>query len=721
MKKWLPPLLLFLLSTAIYMPSLHVPFIFDDNAKIVSNPDIKKLGNIRTKLVYRYGAKYYNPDRNDPSRPLTFLTFMLNYRLGRLNPSGYHVFNLLLHAFNAVLFFFFAGKIFSRVSGRTGTALPFFAAALFAAHPVNVSSVAYVSGRSDLLAAFFYLLALIFFILAFEKDRRFYILVPVCFLFSVSSKQSAVTLPAAILILDYAVLGGDGTEAVLRKKYYHLALWLMLAAYLLFRHFYFGSLGDMEGAGAVWDRYPYLLIQPYVLLRYLLFLAIPAGFCHYHYLNYPSGLLDPKVIFPLLLILLLLSGLYRIRGKKDDASRIVFFSALWFFVVLSPTSSFFPTTTALVENRLYLSGLGFYLVLLLAYSRLFKKNGTGTALAVIAGIHVIIFSGLTVKRNLFYQDPVKLWNEAISMYPGNIRAYNNLGNLYHERGDYEKAEKVFETVLNMRPEYVEARNSLANVYFDERKYDSALAEYRKTLEDDPYFTEAHVNLGNIYSMRGETDNALREYGAAIEINPREENAYYNLGIMYMKQKSYDKAAEAFRQTLSIDPDHLSARKNLENIPGGGKTEEYNSLGLLHIEKGEYALATEEFRKALELSPGYDELHNNLGIAYKGLGEFDGAEEEFRKTIELNPGHTGARNNLGSILYTRGRYADAVREFSEALRIDPGLASAHYNLGISYSKLREYNKALREFDYFLKLVPGNRNVENMADELRKKLR
>ena len=132
--RWVPILILLAVAVIIYSNTLNSPFISDDLLKIVKNPDIKQLSNIRTKLIYPYATedKDSNYNRNDPSRPLTYLTFMLNYRFGKLNPFGYHLLNVLLHAFNAVLIFFLTKIILLYIYKKDSDIFSFLVALFFA-------------------------------------------------------------------------------------------------------------------------------------------------------------------------------------------------------------------------------------------------------------------------------------------------------------------------------------------------------------------------------------------------------------------------------------------------------------------------------------------------------------------------------------------------------------------------------------------------------------
>ena len=389
----------------VYHNSLKAPFIFDDMAKIVNNPDIQQLSNLKTKLIYKYSENNKVFERNDPSRPLVYLTFTLNYYFGKLNPFGYHLFNLIIHIFNAILVFFLAKKIISgiyekgstplenvnnKIGGKpcgasggskspfcnnvrelyslTGlTLFPFLVSLLFAIHPINTNTVTYIFSRSDLLATFFYISSVLLFIKATDKNlpilksfNPLYILSLICFILAIFSKQIAVTLPAIILIYDYIFLNEYKVSKVIEKKNYHIPYWLLFIGYLAFRYFYLGGIGDIE-AESTWNRYSYLIIQPYIILRYLKMLLIPTGLSIDHIIN-PVKLYELKTIISFIFIIVVFLSSYIVYRKKTNISKLILFSILWFFIILSPTSSIFPTTSPLVENRLYLSGIGFFII-----------------------------------------------------------------------------------------------------------------------------------------------------------------------------------------------------------------------------------------------------------------------------------------------------------------------------------------------------------------------
>src|SRR3989339_240170 len=593
----------------VYHNSLKAPFIFDDMAKIVNNPDIQQLSNLKTKLIYKYSENNKVFERNDPSRPLVYLTFTLNYYFGKLNPFGYHLFNLIIHIFNAILVFFLAKKIISgiyekgstplenvnnKVGGKpcganggskspfcnnvrelyslTGlTLFPFLVSLLFAIHPINTNTVTYIFSRSDLLATFFYISSLLLFIKVIEKNlsifksfNSLYILSLICFILAIFSKQIAVTLPAIILIYDYIFLSNFKISKIIEKKYYHIPYWLLFIGYLAFRYFYLGDIGDIE-AESTWNRYDYLIIQPYIILRYLKMLLIPIGLSIHHFVN-PLKLLELRTIISFLSLIVIFYVIYLIYKKKTNTSKLILFSILWFFIILSPTSSIFPTTSPLVENRLYLSGIGFFIILVFVYFSIFKSFKLSNIIIFPICIYILLLGYCTIKRNYLYQYPLLLWQNVILQYPNNTIAHNSSGNLLFNLKRYEEAE--------------------------------------------------------------------REYREAIRTNANYAEAYYNLGLLLKKTKRYEEAEKEYRRAIRINTNHVKA---------------HNNLGVLLYNTKRYEEAEKEYRKAIEISPNYIEAHNNLGVLLYNTKRYEEAEKECKEVIKMDSKFTEGYNVLGSIM------------------------------------------------------------------------
>lgn len=527
----------------LYLNTLNLPFVFDDLANIVYNPDIKDLSNLKTKLIYQSG---YGMGQNDPSRPVTYFTFALNYFFGQLNPFGYHLINILIHMGNTVLIYFLTQILFFLFYRVRFFLIPLLVAMLFACHPLQIEVVSYVSGRADGLATFFYLLSLFFFLNIFSIDKKpegpsatglraglyfnlvkkmsFYFLSLIFFVFSFWSKQIGVTLPLMILILEFFLineekfLNSNSSPAVSlaqakeglnlfwqeikKRKFYHLGFWILLGFFLIFRYFYFGGLGDrVTDPWDRWTKLTYALTQGFVILNYFRLLLVPYGQCVDHFIEPAKRFLEFRTFISILLLGLGIGAAYYYFKKKQPYFKMIFFGMIWFFIALSPTSSFLPIHDAMTERRIYLPSFGFFLGTLSFCLMIFKVNPNEDfkdkrflKFFICFFLVIFIFAGLTWKRNRFYSNPIFLWQEAVQLYPKNVRAQYNLGNHYLRMGNLSQASSCFENALQINPKLAEPHNNLGLIYLQRAQFEKAEESFKKALLIKPGLLEARQNL-----------------------------------------------------------------------------------------------------------------------------------------------------------------------------------------------------------------------------------
>ena len=268
---------------ALYSPSMHALFIFDDEPKVLDNPEIRNLSNLKNNIVRPYTNKFRFVGRNDPSRPFVYLTFTLNHHWGKFNPWGYHVFNVMVHIFNACLVFGLAHMIFRYVFHKSSLLYAFVCALFFVAHPVQTEVVTYIYHRSGSMATFFTLGSLIFFMKAREQRPWLLLVSLLSFVLAMGCKQIAAAVPLMVVICD-AVMGRQRPSLSLgHLMRYHLPFWGIVGAYLAFRCFYLGGLGDVESdALKQWTPFTYFMTQWYVVARYVGILLVPVGLCIDH-------------------------------------------------------------------------------------------------------------------------------------------------------------------------------------------------------------------------------------------------------------------------------------------------------------------------------------------------------------------------------------------------------------------------------------------------------
>lgn len=399
----------------VYSNSFNAAFQYDDNPQIVDNYVLKDLKNIPSLLK--------------GPRGITLSTFAINYALGGNNVLGYHIVNTAIHIFASIAVYFFVFQTILLVKGCTTAAkrVGFFSAMIFALHPVQTQAVTYIVQRMEALSSLFYLLALIFFIRgakAATPGKRWasYALVAVSFILGFYSKESAFTLPAIVLLYDFCFLArGRLSDMKGRWPVYAVlaGLFIFFAVNTIMPLGGFGDLSSESAVGEVSEGVKeaapivapkeasagfkvtyitpkeYLFTQFNVLVYYIALIVVPKyqnldydipraeGLFTAPHVNEGTKLLIPMLPpFASLIILaaIALSALYLVKKTQSNPSsllRVMGFFVLWYFIILSPTSSFIPIIDVIYEHRVYLPSLGFFVTFVLLADRLLGKGRAG--------------------------------------------------------------------------------------------------------------------------------------------------------------------------------------------------------------------------------------------------------------------------------------------------------------------------------------------------------
>lgn len=429
-----PAALLVAITWAAYGNALGAVFQFDDYNVIVDNA-----------LVHDWSA-WWAGIRG--IRPLLKASYTLNWTSG-LGAAGFHAVNVLIHALNVVLVFLLLERLASARGQREAASLAFIAALCFALHPVHTEAVTYVSGRSMSLMACFYLASLLAYSAGGEAGRPLlrYALSPLLFALALGVKETAVTLPLALLLWDASAWRRP--SAWWRRQGLH---WALLAAVLLLLLMHPGYARFFQASWQIragWDN----LVAQIAGLGYLL-----GRFVLIFDMNIDPDLFAPAAWTPQLAIggIAILAGLglgLRLLGRGHWAG----FGLLWLFLHLAPTNSLMPRYDLANERHLYLAGIGIYWLLAQALgAALPTQRRRLVAVALLA----LLLGLATVSRNRDYASEVALWSDTVAKSPQNARAYNNLGYAQQLAGRLDAARRAYERALELDPGHPRARRNL---------------------------------------------------------------------------------------------------------------------------------------------------------------------------------------------------------------------------------------------------------------------
>ncbi|MFC1589999.1 tetratricopeptide repeat protein [Candidatus Omnitrophota bacterium] len=567
-----------------FIPSLSNGFIsWDDPLYVTENNVIKGFSgrNIKAMFTSNFANCYC---------PLVILSHALEYRFFKLDPFIYHLVNYLLHIITAVLVFWFVYLLTKR------PAASFIAALLFGVHPLHVESVAWIAERKDVLCAVFYLLSLI----AYCKytaagSKKYY---ASCLFFTVLallSKPMAVTVPAALILLDIYFRRRVSPKALLEKVPFFTLAFLSGLANIYFQK---TAITKFLPTSA-WHRLYFLLKAiPFYLWKVFAPADLSAMYS-YHKVT-PAHLAQIKYYIAILIVL----AVFMIMARRR--SGVIFFGSAFFLVTIAPVLQIIPTGGAFAADRyMYLPSIGVFLIIAAAFDRMYcsamaKKRYAAYALALVFIFIAFALSASTWNRCRVWGGNLTFYQDALKQAEENPVIHNNLGRTYYYMGDHEKAIALFRKAAELNPSYANAFLNLGNVYNNLGRKEDAIGAYKKAIEADPGFADAYNNMGSTYQAIGRNEEALAMYREAIKADPDSPRAYNNLGLLYHNRGKYKEAMHLYNKAIEKDPYFLDA---------------YNNLGSLYGMMGNNEKALALFKKVIGIDPDYADAYSNLALTY----------------------------------------------------------------------------------------------------------
>lgn len=659
---------LFFLILLTYGNIFSSPFNFDD--EVVIRDEIASSGD---RFYQLYPPEY---------RHLFYLSLAVNYNWGQLNPEGYHLFNLVLHFFTAVTVLLIAFITLDRgtsVGRKAAASIACITAVLFALNPVHSETVTYISARATGMAAWFYLLSLLFFILGSLKVSRFRLIFPLCYLISlmaflsaVLGKETALTLPAVIILYDLFFMQGDRWNSFkIRIIYFYLPILIGVVFILTQSPSLFSTL-KMWLPKLDWN---YAISQISVIAYGAKLLFIPINLTFDYDFNPRFFATGMALITGVLLVLILVYAKLRTMPK---GTRLFWFAILWFLITLSPTNSFLPRTDLLSERNLYLPSFGLILLTAVMIWTLIVSFGNQSyffRFSVVSCLMAILifYSALLIQRNSVYRSNILLWEDTVKKSPGKLRALHNLSHFYLGEKAYQKAFVPLKKLAASRasPFYRSiAHNNLGNIYTQFENPVQAEKEFRQAISADPTIPTGYFNLASLHASKGQFRLAKKEYDQA-----EERYKIYRWGYAKPAELAFNKAK--VHRNLGM---HAEAEKDilvyLKQVPGSA--EGRYLLGQIYAVTGKNTLAIETFKDLKGTPTLQAQAHNQLGILYLQGKNFDEAIWEFRQALTLNPDSPDAHYNLAVLLIKTGGDQNLVQQHLKAalsLTKDPARAES----------------------------------------------
>ncbi len=601
-------LVIILAAGALYSPSLHYPFVWDDKAVIRDNHYLRSPGSIGLFFQPSFWKDRLPISRFD-YRPLQMIVLSALSRLGGRDPFYFRAANILLH----LLITFFLWKLVLRIGCKKRTAL--FAAAFFAFHPVHVETVVSARNISELITVALLIVSLLLYLK--ESSVTALCFSSLCFLASLLFKESALIYPAVltvtVLILQRKTTSRSGLSRL-------IPFWIIAAGG--------GVAKILISTGGPLRDHPsftnFIVGAVRLIGIYLRLLILPVQLKVLYAFSKPVSWAEPGWFLPLLAgagVLLLIYILFKNNRVLLWAISCLLLSILPSLVKIGQIGR------VVAEQRLYFPSIFFCVAgaVLLNNMGSSKKNFPRRIYSLITGLAAtvicLLFIGLTREYLPSWQSDLDLWTRVTILSPRSALAYNNLANVYHRRGDDDRA----------------------------------ILELTEALRRNPRHKESHSNMGVLHGMAGRKEEAILEFKESLRSDPSYSPASLHLAEIYLEQRRYDEAEEILRGVLEKN-NYLS--------------QAHNALAIVLEEKGLSREAETHYREAAEINPEYVVPLRNLTALYHERKDYDRALETGREAIGRNPRHPKGYLVLARVYITTGKFDEARTLLREGLNRNP---------------------------------------------------
>ena len=599
-------------TLVVYIPAMRAGFIWDDDLFLTQNPLIKAADGL-----YRFWFTAEPPDYF----PLVSSSLWIEWRLWGMNPTGYHVVNVLWHAVSSVLIWLVLRRL--KIPGA------WLAALVFAVHPVNVESVAWITERKNTQPMAFYLLTILLYS-RFESDgrRRWYVFALCSFLLALLSKTSVVMLPFVLLGCTWWQRGSIARKDLVRALPFFV-LSAVLGLVTVWFQYNVAIAGDVVRTGGFFSR---LAGAGWAVWFYLWKAVIPFKLSFI----YPQWKIDAHAVVSYLPAIILLGCFALFWRYRRSWGRAFLFGLGYYVVTLFPVLGFFDINfmrfSLVTDHWQYTSIIGIIALVVGLGAWIWNRwrSEVRQLATLLAAALIGLLCFLTWGRCHAFKDLETLWRDTISKNPEAWMAHSNLGSILASQGRFEEAISHCSTALRINPGHAWIHGALGVALSRQGRLEEAIHHFSEALRIKPDFVDAHNDLGLALSKQGRFKEAMTHFSEALKIAPDFADAHFNLGLGLASQGRLEDAMHHFSDALRIKPDFVDAHYN---------------LGLALALRGRGKDAMGHFSEAVRLKPAFPEAHYNLGAVLAGLGKLEEAITHFSEAVRIKPDFTEAKHSL----------------------------------------------------------------------------
>ena len=647
--------------------------LWDDDAHLTTPALASVSGLARIWTDFQVTQQYY---------PVVNTAFWVMNRLWGTETFGYHAVNIVLHACSAWLVYL----ILKRWSLKGALV----AAALFALHPVQVESVAWMSELKNTMSGLFYLLAACaYFRFDESRDWRWYAAACIAFLMALGSKTVTATLPAALGVVFWWRRG---------RLDWRRDLLPLLPLFVA---------GIGAGIATAWLEVVWVGAQGGAFELSWIERVLLAGRAAWFYASkavwpvplmfmYPRWSIDASVAWQWIFPIALAAAFAALWWRRDRA-RGPLAAALFFCGTLFPALGFvnvYPFRFSFVADHFqYLAIIGVLVPVAYGVTTVAQRWRPGLQEWVVAVLVAAPLFVLTYRQSLIYVDAETLYRESLASNPASVLAHNNLATLLLNgpESGWAEAEAHAKTAVELEPDNAVAHNNLGLAWQRAGRLEDSVREHREAIRLDPELAEAHYNLGISLGALNRLDEAVASYRESLRLFPSQAAARSNLGQLLARQGRGAEGVEEIRAAIAIDPESADLRMNLANV-------------LLAGGSPDQALAA--YDQALLLRPGWGEAAFNKGMALRRLSRPAEALAALQIAQSALPTSPRVQVGLASLLVSMGRLEDAVIHYERALALPnpPNAAELHHDAGLVLAQMGRLPSAIAHFEAAIRLRP-----------------
>jgi tetratricopeptide (TPR) repeat protein len=670
-------LVIALITFIAFTPLLQNQFVdYDDNAYLVENPHVQSGITLRS-IVWAFTTTHMGN-----WHPLTWLNYMVDWKLFGPNARWHHLESLVFHTANALLLFL----VLKRMTGAIWQSA--FVAAAFALHPLHVESVAWAAERKDVLSTFFWLLTMWAYVLYVEKPKAGrYLLVALSLCLGLMAKPMLVTLPFVLLLLDYWPLQrfqrpskGNGLKipqdnrgkTILYLILEKIPLFLLVILFSLVTFFAQQSKGAVES----FDR---LIIESRInnaLVSYAAYITKmfwPARLAVF----YPH----PRYGLPIwktVVASLLLASITLLVIRRAQRQRWFLVGWLWYLGTLVPVIGLIQVGAQAMANRYtYVPIIGLFIIAAWQIPELITKWPHKKI--ILKASTVVIVSAMMIctwRQTGYWQNCFTLSSYAIKVTTGNYVAHTMLGSALHKQGNFEDAICHYKESLRLRPNHANTEGDIGLALLNLGRLDEAALQFRKALMLKGDMQKWHSGLAIALDKLGRLDEAIEHYRQALELKSDDPTMHEQLATALCRKGNFEEAIKDYEDWLRLNPNQAEIVKNMGNI---------------YLMAGKTKQAIDYWAKAVELKPDFSEALNNLAWMLS----------------------TTKDNNLRNL-------SDAVKYAQRACELtDYKQAELLDTLAVTYAAVGSFPEAIETAEKAIELAKAA-GKKDLAEEIRKRL-